>query len=354
MDEDRRDLFEDLLTTPAPSGHEAAVQRRWLEAVGPHADETRVDDYGNAVAVYEGDPEVETAVAVTGHADEIGFAVRDITDGGFLELARVGGSDRTVSRGQRVTVHADDGPVPGVVAQTAIHLRDRDDESVPAISEQCVDIGAADEARARDLVSVGDPLTVAAAPRELDGSRLAARNADNRAGVWVAAEAFRRAAEAEAAATVVAVSTVQEEVGLRGARMVGVDLDVDALLAVDVTHATDSPGVPGHKSAGVALGDGPVLHRGTTDHPNVVAAAREAAADADIDVQLAAAPSGTQTDADEFSAGTGTPTSSLGLPNRYMHTPVETVDLDDLAATATLAGAFAARAEEFAPFGIEV
>jgi putative aminopeptidase FrvX len=354
MDEASRDLFEGLLTTPAPSGHETDVQRRWLDAVEPHADETRVDDYGNAVAVREGDPHVGTTVAVTGHADEIGFAVRDITDDGFLELARLGASDRTVSRGQRVTVHTADGTVPGVVGQTAIHLRDRDDDEVPEIAEQFVDVGAADGKRARDLVAVGDPLTVAGAPRELDGSLLAARNVDNRAGVWVAAEAFRRAAEADASATVVAVSTVQEEVGLRGARMVGPDLGADAVLAVDVTHATDSPGVPAKASTGVELGLGPVLHRGTTDHPNVVAAARTVADEADIGVQLAAAPTGTRTDADEFAAGTGTPTLSLGVPNRYMHTPVETVDREDLTAAAELAGAFAAAAERFAPFGVDL
>ena len=354
MDEDRRVLFEELLTTPAPSGHETAVQRRWLDAVEPHADETRVDAYGNAIAVAEGDPETETTVAVTGHADEIGFTVRGVTGEGFLELARLGGSDRTVSRGQHVTVHTDDGPVSGVVGQTAIHLRDGDAEGVPDIAEQFVDVGAADEERARELVSIGDPMTVAAAPRELDGSLLAARNVDNRAGVWVAAEAFRRAV-GRADATVVAVSTVQEEVGFRGARMVGWDLDVDAVLTVDVTHATDSPGVPSEAPTGVALGDGPVLHRGTTDHPNVVAAAREVAADADIDCQLAAAPSGTGTDADEFSVGGGgTPTLSVGVPNRYMHTPVETVALADLEATAELTAAFAVRAEAFAPFGVEL
>ncbi|MFB6206247.1 MAG: M20/M25/M40 family metallo-hydrolase [Haloglomus sp.] len=354
MDEAHRDLFEDLLTTPAPSGHEATLQRRWLDAVEPHADETRVDAYGNAVAIAEGNPETDATVAVTGHADEIGFAVRDVTDDGFLELASLGAADQTVSRGQHVTVHTEGGPVPGVVGQTAIHLRDGESEVAP-IAEQFVDIGAADGERARELVSVGDPMTVVANPRDLDGSLLAARNVDNRAGVWVAAAAFQRAAAAGTSATVVAISTVQEEVGLRGARMVGVDLDADAVLAVDVTHATDSPGIPEAALMGVELGGGPVLHRGTTDHPNVVAAAREVAEDADIDVQLAAAPVGTRTDADEFSAvAGGTPTLSLGVPNRYMHTPVETVDLDDLAATADLAGAFCARAEAFVPFGVEV
>ena len=178
---------------------------------------------------------------------------------------------------------------------------------------------------------------------------------DNRVGIWTAAETFRRAVQADAKATVYAVSTVQEEVGLKGAQMIGFDLEPDAVVAVDVTHATDQPESPGDKGSGVDLGDGPVVARGSANHPAIVEAVRSVGVDAEVDLQLSAAGSRTGTDADAFytSAG-GIPALNLGLPNRYMHTPVEVVDLNDLEAAAELLAAFAARFEEFAPFRTDI
>jgi putative aminopeptidase FrvX len=350
MDTPRREFLESLLETPSPSGFEAGGQRVWTEYVESFADQVRTDAYGNAVAIHEGDPGVDVSVAFAGHADEIGFVVRDITDDGYLRLAAVGGSDKTVSKGQHVTIHADE-PVQGVIGQTAIHLRDEEEDSYEDIREQFVDIGVESEAEADEHVEVGDSVTFSTTTEELAGTRVAARGMDNRVGTWTAAEALRRAVEADVDATVYAVSTVQEELGLQGAKMVGYDLDPDAVFAVDVTHATDNPDVPGDATGPVELSEGPVVGRGSANHPALVELARESADSAEIDYQLQAAGSRTGTDADAFfTERGGIPSLNVGLPNRYMHTPVEVIDTEDLVAAADLLGAVARRAATDAPF----
>jgi len=352
MDDRRRQFLEELLSTPGPSGYEANSQRVWVDYVGEFADGVRTDDYGNAVATLSGN---DTDVALAGHGDEIGFIVRDLTDDGFVRIGRIGGSDRTVSRGQHVTVHTEDGPVAGVVGQTAIHLREGDDDGVPDVSEQHVDVGATDGDELADLVDRGDPITFQQTVTELENGRLSARGMDNRIGIWAAAEALRRAAENGVEATVHAVSTVQEEVGLQGAKMVGFDLDPDVAIAADVTHATDSPDSPGKRSTGVELGEGPVVSRGSTNHPVVVEALRATGEDDDIDVQLQATGIRTGTDADAFyTSRGGVPSVNVGLPNRYMHTPVEVIDEGDLDALADLLASFAASADDYAPFAVDV
>ena len=352
MDDRRRQFLEELLSTPGPSGYEANSQRVWVDYGGEFVDEVRTDDYGNAVATLSGN---DTDVALAGHGDEIGFIVRDLTDDGFVRIGRIGGSDKTVSRGQHVTIHTADGPVAGVVGQTAIHLREGDDDDVPDVSEQHVDVGATDGDELADLVDRGDPITFQQTVTELENGRLSARGMDNRIGIWAAAEALRRAAENGVEATVHAVSTVQEEVGLQGAKMVGFDLDPDVAIAADVTHATDSPDSPGKRSTGVELGEGPVVSRGSTNHPVAVEALRATGEDDDIDVQLQATGIRTGTDADAFyTSRGGVPSVNVGLPNRYMHTPVEVIDEGDLDALADLLAGFAAGADDHAPFAVGV
>ncbi|SEO70958.1 endoglucanase [Halogranum amylolyticum] len=353
MDDTRRDFLESLLTTPSPSGFEAAGQRVWVDYVSEFTDEVTTDAYGNAVAVHEGSGDGPDLV-FAGHADEIGYIVRDVTEDGFLRLGPIGGVDRTVSKGQHVTVHGEEA-VPGVVGQTAIHLRDVGEEKYEDVQEQFVDVGADSEAEARELVEVGDPVTVTTQVRRLAGTRLAARGMDNRIGTWAAAEGFRRAVEADVDTTVYAVSTVQEENGLQGAKMVGFDLDPDAVVAVDVTHATDNPDIESERRGPVELGDGPVIARGSANHPKLVDLARSAAADEGIDVQLQATGVRTGTDADAFfTSRGGVPSLNLGLPNRYMHTPVEVVDTDDLVALADVLGAMARDATDVDSFAVNV
>ncbi|MFB6104371.1 MAG: M20/M25/M40 family metallo-hydrolase [Halobacteriaceae archaeon] len=351
MEPDRRTFLDDLLETPSPSGFETRGQRVWVDYVSRFADDVTVDEYGNAVAVYEGG---DTDLLVSGHADEIGFIVSKITDDGYVKLGRIGGSDRTVTRGQHVEIHTAEGPVNGVIGQTAIHLRDRDDDGYDDIRDQHVDIGAANGDEAADLVEIGDPVTFATAVRDLQGTRIAGRGIDNRIGTWIAAETLRRAAEREAETTVYAASTVQEEVGIKGAQMVGYDVDPDVAVAVDVTHAVDDPGSPNNRGD-VDLGAGPVVGRGSANHPVVVEAVRAAAQDAGIEVQLQASGSRTGTDADAFyTQRSGIPSLNVGIPNRYMHTPVEVVDLKDLDAAADLLAAFAGTAHGRDEFAVDV
>lgn len=346
MDERQRTFLEELLTTASPSGFEHAGQRVWVEYVREFADDVRMDAYGNAVAVYHGGNS-DMEIAFAGHADEIGFMIRDITDDGFLKLASVGGSDKTVTRGQHVTVHADE-PVHGVIGQTAIHLRNTSEDEVADINEQHIDIGVDSRSAAEELVEIGDPITFASETASLQGTRLSGRGMDNRIGVWAAAEGLRRAAEYNAEATIYAVATVQEEIGLQGAEMVGFGLMPNAFVVVDVTHATDSPGIPSEKRDSVGLGGGPVLTRGSANHPKLFDTVRRIAAGEGIDVQLQAAGSATGTDADAFyTARGGVPSLNVGLPNRYMHTPVEVIDTDDLDALADLLGVVGAEADGF-------
>ncbi len=350
MDDRQRAFLESLLETASPSGFETDALRVWREYVSTFADEVQTDAYGNTVATIN--PGAGPSIAFAGHADEIGFLVRDVTEDGFLRLTSVGGSDPTVVKGQHVTIHAEP-PVQGVVGQTAIHLRDGDDDR-ETITEQFVDIGVTDETTAQELVSVGDPVTYSTASYELAGDRLAARGLDNRVGTWTAAEGLRRAAERDVTTTVHAVATVQEELGLQGAKMVGYDLQPDAIVAADVTHATDSPDVPTETEGPIELGAGPVIARGSANHPRVVELARTSATAAGIDSQLQATGSRTGTDADAFfTARGGTPALNVGLPNRYMHTPVETIDLTDLDAAAELFAVMATRVESFAPFRVD-
>ncbi len=243
-------------------------------------------------------------------------------------------------------MHTADGQLPGVIGQTAIHIREDDEPT--AIGDQFVDIGAEDQAAAAELVDRGDPITFTQQMADLHDGKLSARGLDNRVGIWVAAEALRRAAAADPTATVYAISTVQEEVGGRGAEMVGFDLAPDAVVAVDVNHATDTPGGAGKHTNGVELGGGPVISRGGSNHPRLGQAVRTVAEAESIDVQLQATGGRTGTDADSFfTQRGGIPSLSVGVPNRYMHTPVETIHLEDLETVAALMGAWAGRAATF-------
>jgi putative aminopeptidase FrvX len=350
------DFLKQLLETPSPSGFETRGQRVWASYAGQHADRIESDAYGNVFA--ELNPEGSPKIAITGHSDELGLMISYISEEGYLYFQGIGGVDRAMLRGRRVIVHGSGGPVPGVTGHLAIHMQEPDDrKKVPEFHEVFIDIGVRSREEAEKLVRIGDAVTKDANVFKLAGERIAARACDNRIGTWSAAEALRLlAAERERlSASIVAVSTIQEENGLYGAKMAGYSVRPDAALVVDVTHATDIPICSKTKHGDVKLGAGPVIGIGSANHPVLIERLGSVASAKGIPLQYEVNPRFSGTDADAiFVQRGGIPTVTIGLPNRYMHSPVEVIDLGDLEALAQLLAEFCFDVRRDETFAVEI
>jgi putative aminopeptidase FrvX len=337
-------FLESLLDTYGLSGWESSVQKKWLHYVSSFADDTGTDAYGNAYAIIN--PQGSPRIMVVGHADEIGYQVQHITKEGFLYLVRVGGTDVSLARGHRVIVHGRKGPVTGVIGTVPIHLQtSKGKENAVEIHELFVDIGANSKVVALEQVAVGDPVTFKISWDKLGKDLYTARASDNRIGIFAAAETLRLCAGLKKAgklkACVIAVSTIQEENGLYGADMVGYSLKPDAALVFDVGHATDTPVCDYKKHGEVHLGQGPVISRGSVNHPVLVERLMQTASKEKISYQVATDPRFSGTDADAiFRQRGGVPSAVISLPNRYMHSTVEVFHAGDLDTMSRLSAAF--------------
>jgi len=345
-----RTFLEALLSTPSPSGHEAPCARVWLDYAGKFADETLTDAYGNAFAIVN--PKGSPTVMFEGHSDEIGLMVSYIDDEGFLWVNPIGGVDAKMLPGMRVVLHAADGPVRGVIGAMAPHMQTAElREKSALISDIYIDIGARKKAEAQKLVSVGTAATIDHGPQQLLGDTLAARSCDNKIGIWSAAEALRRAKALKCGARMIAAAHVQEEVGLSGAAMGAFRWDPDVVLVVDVTNATDFPDVEVKLRNEIKMGAGPCLRVGPSCHPKVVERLEQVAEKQHIKLQRVPIPGRSGTNANAiYPARAGIPTGILSTPNRYMHSPSETINLKDLDDIPTLLAHFAAslkRGEKF-------
>ncbi len=340
--------LRDLLTAAGAPGHEAAPARVWREAAEGFGADVTADAMGTSVARVPGRGE-RPLLAVVGHIDEIALLVSHVSDKGFLHVVRSGGWDPQVLVGQRVQVLTRDGPVPGVVGRKPIHLLEGDERKKAVELKQLhVDVGARDGDEARERVREGDQVVIAAEPVELPNGRLASRSLDNRLGVYVALEVARRVHEAGGAAGPVAgVAAVQEEIGAHGARAMAYGLRPDLAVVVDVTHATDAPGVDPGELGKHGLGDGPVITRGAIVSRPLNDLLDAAAAAEGIDCTTEVAGGATHTDADVVHMSReGIPTAIVSIPLRYMHSPVELVELADVEAVIRLIAAMALRLEE--------
>lgn len=344
MREKSLNFLRTLVNTPSPTGHEVRGQRVWLDYVKPLADDTFSDAYGNCVAVLNkgGSPRLMLAA----HADEIAMSVNYISDDGFIYVRKMGGIDAAITKAQRVTIHARDGAIKGVVGNVAPHLTRGDDDKpkVPKIHDLFIDIGVSSRKDAEKLVRIGDPITLVDEFDLLRDDLAVARAFDNRIGTFAVAESLRLLKESKGklAAEVCAVSNVQEEVGLLGARQIAYSLKPDVAVVVDVTHATDYPTVSKAQHGDVKIGQGPAVTHGGCNHPEVVARLESVAKAKKIPLQHEAmsSTSGTDTDVIFWTRG-GIASALVSLPNRYMHSPVEVVSLKDLEQIPELLAAFA-------------
>jgi len=343
-------FLKDLLSTPGTSGFEQDVQEVVRQYASPFTDETWTDVHGNVLCTVNetGTPRI----LLDAHCDQIGLIVKHIDDQGFLRVSTVGGWDMQVLLGQRMLVHTHDGAIPGVIARKPIHLlRDNERKSVPRISELWIDIGCTSAEEAAAMVSIGDSATPEPALRELQNGRLSGTAMDDRVGVWVIFTALRMIHEAKPTASVTAVSSVQEEIGLRGATTSAYNVNPHVAIAVDVTHATDCPGIDQNEFGRITIGGGPVVVRGANANPRVVELLRSRATEHDIPIQINALARAASNDAAtiQISRG-GCATGLVTIPNRYMHSPVEVVQESDLEQAAKLIAEFCLSVDEHTAF----
>ena len=337
------DQLRTLLTSPGASGRERAAAAAWQAAAREFTDDVSGDLVGSSIARVAGTGGGPT-VAVVGHIDEIGVMISHIDDEGFLWFGGVGGWDPVNLVGQRVELHTREGVVAGVVGKKPIHLLESEErEKAPKLKDLHIDIGAKDGDDARSVARVGDWAVIAGEPLELRGGRFASRSMDNRLGCWVALEAARLVAEAGGAAgDVYACAVAQEETTFGGATTTAYGLQPDVAIVVDVTHATDAPGIDKRQEGDHGLGGGAVINAGSILHPLVVELLRDTARDEGIEHRDEAAPRSSYTDADAFHLSRrGVPCGIVSVPLRYMHSSVEVMQLSDVDACAQLIAAFA-------------
>jgi endoglucanase len=345
----------DLLAARGPSGYEAAPAAVWRDSASAFA-EVSTDVLGTPlarVAPKHGFEESARRLLVMGHIDEIGLIVTHIDDEGFLWFGPVGGWDAQILVGQRVAVNTRAGRAIGVVGKKPIHLlRDEARKKVAEIRDLHIDIGARDGADARERVRIGDVAVIDADPVELPNGRLTSRALDNRLGSFVALEAARLVAAAGGAEwELAAVAVAQEEITFGGSSTSAFSLEPDAAIVVDVTHATDAPGIEVKEIGKHELGSGPVISRGSTLHPELFELLYETAEQEQIPFTVEASARATGTDADAVHASrAGVPTGLVSIPIRYMHSPVELVQLDDVHACARLIAAAALRLDSDTSF----
>jgi len=340
------ELLERLLTTPGPSGQERAAAAVWREAAAA-AGEVSSDALGSSwvrVPGTAGGP----SLALVGHIDEIGLVVTHLGDDGLVAVRTLGGFDPTSMVGQRVDVLARGGSIPGVVAARRQKLKRGEERKAVASDDLVLDVGAKDGEELRTLIRPGDAAVWHGAPLALRGNRIASRSVDNRMGCYVALEAARRLAERGGApGDVTAVAAVQEEVGdFAGSRTTAFAIQPQVALAIDVTHTSDMRGADPEDEGKILMGGGPVLTRGPSLHPDVFELLYDTAEAEGIPFSLEVSRAHTNTDADAvYLSRGGVATGLVSVPLRYMHSPIETVDLDDIEQAVRLIVAFAMRLE---------
>ena len=326
------EFLTELLKAKSPSGAEAQAQAVYDRFVKPHAETYANDALGCRYATLhaKGAPTLMFA----GHMDELGLIITYVNKDGFLYFDTIGGHDKTIISGRRVIIQTENGPVKGVTGKRAIHLMaEADRKKVPETHEIWIDIGAKSKDDALKRVSIGDVATYDHEFEFIHGSVGTARAFDNKVGAYVVGEALVRLAKEKAklGAKLVSVATTQEEIGVRGATTSAFAVDPHVALAVDVGHATDHPDCDNRKYGETKLGGGPIICRGPNINPKVYARLLECAKKAKIPFQLEADPRPTGTDARAIQMARGGVACGLvSIPLRYMHTPSEVVDLQDV------------------------
>ncbi len=339
------EFFDQAILTPSPSGYEEPIQRLIRNYLLESGTDVSVDVHGNLTAT-TGDA-AGPRLMLAGHCDQIGMIVSHIDDEGFVYAQTIGGWDPQQLIGQPMSVWTDDGEVPALISRKPIHLLDpKERTQVVKLEQMWLDIGATDAKQARGMVRIGDPVTLRLQMHQLAGDRVCGPGMDNKTGMWTVIETVRRCAAETAKhplrCQLHGVATVAEEIGLRGAKTAAGRIAPHVAIAVDVTHASDCPTIDKNMQGDIRIGGGPVIVRGPNVNSKVAARLMQLADDNDIDYQVAALGRAAPNDSNVLQiSGAGVATGLIGMPNRYMHSAVETISRGDMESIAKLLTLFA-------------
>jgi len=332
LDRQALSFLKKLVEAPSPSGCEQPAQELVRARLKGAVDELRTDVHGNVIAVRN--PDAPFRVMLAGHCDEIGLMVTHIDEKGFVYFERMAWWDPFILAGQWVDIHNERGVVPGVIARKSIHLQEKEDyEKVPKFQEYWIDIGARDRKDAFKAVSIGDMITICRKFRGLRNGLFTGRGLDDRAGTWVVVETMRRIRKTKLRCAVYGVSTVQEEIGMRGAQTAAFGINPHVGIAAEVGFASDSPAADKRVTGETAVGKGPLLYRGPNVHPKLGRLMEDVARRQRIpfQMQLLVWPLSTGTDAFVMQVSrAGVATGHVGIATRYLHSSVEVASLEDL------------------------
>lgn len=321
------------LNNASPTGFEAAGQKLWLEYIKPYIDDWQIDNYGTVYGIIN--PESDYRVVIEGHADEISWFVHYISDDGFINVVRNGGSDHIIAPSKTVNIHTPKGIVKGVFGWPAIHTRHGEEvKLVPKPENIFIDVGAKDREEVLSMgIHIGCVITYDDEVSILNNRYYVGRALDNRIGGYCIAEVARliRKNKLKLPFGLYVVNSVQEEVGLRGAQMIAERIKPQVALVTDVTHDTHTPMINLKKHGDVKSGGGPSLTYAPAVHNKLLSLIVETAEAEKIPFQREAASRATGTDTDAFAySGEGVPSALISLPLRYMHTTVEMAHKEDV------------------------
>ena len=341
LSKESKEFLHALLMTASPTGYEQHIQALVRQHMKPHADMIETDLHGNVIVGIN--PKAPIKIMLAGHCDQIGLMVKHVNKDGFIYVSALGGIDVGVLPGSHFTIHTKKGAVKAIAGRKPIHAQTAEERGKvhSDIDKIWLDIGAANKKEAEKLVEIGDSITFRLEVTELSKDLISAPGLDDKVGVFIAMEALKICRKAKINVGVFAVSTVQEEVGLRGAKTAAYTIDPTVGIAIDVTHASDNPGSTNPTAVECKLGKGPAISKGPNTNPVVEKMLLAAAKKGKIPFQFAPSASllGNDANAIQVSRG-GVAAGSIGIPNRYMHTQVEVCAYSDLENSAKLLAEF--------------
>lgn len=327
MRQESKQFLEKLIQTPSPSGDEAGIQKLWIEYVKGFAQDIQTDNIGNVIASVNGDKPFKVLLA--GHIDEIAFMITHIDSNGYIYVTKAGGINPKLALGSRVRILGSNGTINGVVGVKAQHQGGASDK-VEA-KDLFIDCGAKNKEEVMEKVSIGDFVIYDMDYEYMLNNNFTGRGLDNRTGAFIVAEVLRRVSDKNPNVGVFAASTVNEETNMGGAYFVASSVEPTFAIACDVSFATDYPGLNPIEHGSIDLGKGPILSKGAPINKKINMLMESAAKEHNIPLQYELTPRTTGTDADKMRlTGKGVPTALVSLPLRYMHSPSEVVNIDDI------------------------